>query len=353
MRRALISCALLIGCSASTSPIDSGASDLAVDGAISKDAARDRFVDQRHADSMSCVPSSVFTRAVGDLKDLVKRSAVLGRGAGYSPPNAARLQSLDRALRGLLDCTLDSQVELKASESSLSLLTQPDGREFWLLSTKLAPSGLQIVVLNPRAKRQMLIEAPHPRSDLETELQAAELFLRLDARALLISGAHRCASVDASPCSGTTTVCSASGSAPYRKSDAAHAVDTLFHRAHKTLSDTELKLTVLAMHGFGHRVGMPELIISDGTSAVAPATARINRLAALLRAKKVGVGNCNEANGYGSLCGTQDVQGRHLNRSTAACSAAAPSASGRFLHIEQSLSRRRDSADLIDVLSKL
>ena len=50
------------------------------------------------------------------------------------------------------------------------------------------------------------------------------------------------------------------------------------------------------------------------------------------------VTSCND---YGAdndaerVCGTSNTQGRHLNGSSDACGEGAPSASGRFIHLEQ------------------
>ncbi|MCP4501395.1 MAG: hypothetical protein GY822_15660 [Deltaproteobacteria bacterium] len=42
------------------------------------------------------------------------------------------------------------------------------------------------------------------------------------------------------------------------------------------------------------------------------------------------------------LCGTTNVQGRHLNYVVSSCTSGSTNASGRFIHIEQSLSLRED-----------
>jgi hypothetical protein len=118
------------------------------------------------------------------------------------------------------------------------------------------------VVRTGEAKAELVIQAPHPIADDRTALQAADLFRRLEARALMIAGAHRCANSDYSPCSGVTVACGALE--PYRSSDVAHAVQSAFQAAHKALVPCGGERTAVQLHGNGLE-SCPDLFISNGT----------------------------------------------------------------------------------------
>ena len=77
--------------------------------------------------------------------------------------------------------------------------------------------------------------------------------------------------------------------------------------------------------------------------------------AAALRAALPGhlVTQCNDdGTGHAAtyLCGTTNVQGRHLNGTADACSAPALSATERFVHIEQSRAVRGDAPGVVSAL---
>ena len=51
------------------------------------------------------------------------------------------------------------------------------------------------------------------------------------------------------------------------------------------------------------------------------------------------------------LCGTTNVQGRHLNGSAEPCVDAADAASGRFVHLEQSQSLRQQPVVVAEAIA--
>jgi hypothetical protein len=64
------------------------------------------------------------------------------------------------------------------------------------------------------APRPVVVGVPHPLFELNTPQEGLDAFTKLKARALVVAGAHRCASSTSSSCSGTTGVCGTAG-APY------------------------------------------------------------------------------------------------------------------------------------------
>jgi hypothetical protein len=190
----------------------------------------------------------------------------------------------------------------------------------------------------PTPSRALVVEAPHPIFDIDTELQATAVFLQSAARMLLVAGAHRCTDVALSTCSGTTDACS-DGGEPYRVSDAAHEDGLPFNAVHARVSDADPTLFFLQLHGNGEPC--PTALVSDCSGDWSDAGAAA-RLAGALVAGGVAIGQCGA--GYPTatcdLCGTDNVQARYTADSPAACTAMGTSY-GRFVHVEQQLALRQ------------
>ncbi|MDF1563745.1 MAG: hypothetical protein P1V51_11925 [Deltaproteobacteria bacterium] len=151
--------------------------------------------------------------------------------------------------------------------------------------------------------------------DLGTLDQAREGFETHDLRGVLVSGSHRCASDTPSACDGTTTVCGG-GDQPYPISDPAHEVASSFHALHRGLTEAEPDLRVASLHG----TSQDGASVSDGTDLAGRAGTFAARftlaLASAFPAEPVTT--CNAFPGATHevrLCGTTNVQGRHLNGS--------------------------------------
>lgn len=189
--------------------------------------------------------------------------------------------------------------------------------------------------------RDVVVEAPHPIKDRDTDRQAAVLFVELGARALVLSGAHRCASKTDSPCSGKTGVCGG-GRNPYRTSDPAHNPATLFHVAHRVFTRTWPESIAFQPHGFSNAGNSVWFVISDGTKEKRPGDSMLTgRVRDAVRAAvgKDRAVSCQDPDDRSIetrwLCATTTVQGRDLNGSSNICRAQGGTSSGRFLHIEQ------------------
>jgi hypothetical protein len=300
-----------------------------------------------------------LTQFVADFKVVTEKSEA------YVPPTDAEKIKFRTALTFLLKRRV-SRAQRDLSRINMELVNFNDtttGITFYLIREKsrVAPRGWGLYAINLNGTRSIVIETPHPIADAGTESEGASFFLGLSARALLIAGTHRCANTQASPCSGTTSVCSdASVQEPYRISDAAHSKEQLFHVAHKVLLNANAALVAIALHGYAQRGADPYAFVSDATKNVAPAANVANQFAQFLRAT-TGLANaaqsCNDGSTGARLCGTEDIQGRYANGSPDACLLDAP-ATGRFLHIEQSLDFRTvggavEAAQMLSVLSQL
>jgi len=197
------------------------------------------------------------------------------------------------------------------------------------------------------------LEVPHPVYDTDTLAEGVVALDHLRARVLLTSGTHRCASLAAVPCSGTSAVCTGSTEA-YRASDPAHAVDTSFHALHIAFSSAFANDLVVSMHGMSDDGAS----LSDGTEAAVGADSPVATLAAALAHGFPGapITTCNaypDAVIAARLCGTTNVQGRHLNGSADPCTEKAEFGAGRFIHLEQSRSLRGEPLAVATALADL
>ncbi len=201
--------------------------------------------------------------------------------------------------------------------------------------------GRGFYFVRPRAQvlRRLVLQAPHAVEDNRTGVLGSEIFRASGARALMLTGADRCASSLASGCTGSGD-CLA-----HKVSDGAHAVNTFFQSFHRLASREHADTIVLQLHGF--KVGIdsstglpddPEFSISDGTTANRAETTLANRFYSNLQGRiSPRAGNsCNWTGQDNFKCGTESVQARDTNNSTNACTTSATTASGRFLHLEMS-----------------
>lgn len=217
-----------------------------------------------------------------------------------------------------------------------------DGRDYTILLEKDNAGVGPAVAIATAPVRDAIIEAPHPVKDRDTDRQATVLFLELGARALILSGANRCAARDESPCSGRTRICG-DGRSPYRTSDPAHNPATLFHLAHRYFTRRWPQSVVVQPHGFRNAGSPVWFVISDGTrekrTPDGALTGRVrDRIRASLGRRDRAV-SCQDPSDRDIwsrwLCATTSVQGRDLNGSPDACRIPAEQSSGRFLHVEQ------------------
>ena len=255
---------------------------------------------------------------------------------GYRVPGAGRLVALESSIVSLL--AGDAQQAQTYAVTAEYLLCRGEGAEANLALWRAAPGeGQARIVVRTGLARPAIFEAPHPLHDSGTLEQARDLFQGLSARALIVSGTHRCANSDSSGCSGTTSTCGGI-SGPFRVSDAAHSEHSAFHTAHRALSEHFTHDWVVGVHG----MGSPGASVSDGTEAPVSQNAPSAKLATALASRFSDVTTCNPITGSSAipvanrLCGTTDVQGRHLNGAQLACTSKPDSASGRFVHLEQS-----------------
>ena len=171
------------------------------------------------------------------------------------------------------------------------------------------------------ARPDLVLEAPHPLADRDSELAAARAAIALKPAAILFAGAHRYADANGS-------------------SDVAHVAASIFESVH------EVALTpnrvVVQIHGFsaaGHP-DYPEILISSGTTDPGADGEQVCRL---VTGANRGVGCVLfDGSAYVDLGAQANVQGAFARRSFGA---------GHFLHIETADSVRGEGpSPPLDVL---
>ncbi len=195
------------------------------------------------------------------------------------------------------------------------------------------------LILNQKPRYDLILQVPHSGLETGTVAQAAFLMRELGARAILLSGMHRCAASTFSDCDGKTSVCGQSE--PYRTSDAAHSADGLFQKMHERLTDAWPKSLVVQLHEMRPSEKGP-LVILSSTAKIHGDDGPVSGLKAALRKHlkdKASVLSCHDEEdlkkGFRLLCGFTNVQGREIHGSPDPCDGNATRSSERFLHVEQ------------------
>jgi hypothetical protein len=204
--------------------------------------------------------------------------------------------------------------------------------------------GQSYFLLNPFAKRNLVIEVPHAGFETETDREGVGIFKALAARALLVNREHRCSDRKGTTCDGRTTQCRGF----FRQSDVAHHPANTFMLLHERLA-SDSRSRFVQLHGMDGRMTASSrnvAQIGDGTVSPAnPSSVSVTFAGHLRRYVPAnhGVRACQDAGTPPSpvLCGETNLQGRQTNAPTAdACTTGTSTMSGRFLHLEQHPSLR-------------
>ena len=296
-------------------------------------------------------PAAADATTVSETGDLAARireiaARMPGSGSeGFVKPSAEELSRF----RQLVEKAASGDVAGATAHADEALLpyrvvrftdTGAGSRELLLLEERTPlTKGWGTFVFDPAPLRDLVVEAPHARYDLDTENQAFTLFRRLRARAFVLTGTHRCANAERTPCDGTTDVC---GTSYYRVSDPAHFAAGPFEAAHEALTSLWPASVALSVHGHSDSA-CEDVFLSSGVGAdPGPLVPALRER--LLAEAGLTVGAAGIAGSSCSLTGGTNVQGRFSNGSSSPCTAAATAASGRFVHAEQSRAVRTDPA---------
>ncbi len=268
-------------------------------------------------------------------------------GNDYQEPAEKDLKTWDTLLNALFARDI-TQARTRADSLNYQVIRFMDttfakNKDYFILKEQQpAKNHWGLYVWNPDPCREKLIlQAPHPKFDLNTGDQAAFCFKRLNARALFLSGTHRCNHDTASTCSGKTGVCSNSKEA-YRISDMAHNTQSIYQQSTQNFNQTYDSGVFVQLHGFAKDANDPYVILSNGTRDE-PANDYAGRIKSALQQADTSLtfkmGHRDTA--WDRLLGFTNVQGRLINGSPDPCNQNAQSSEGRFVHIEQEKSKLR------------
>lgn len=296
-------------------------------------------------DGAAALDAAAAVPACGDpvVASIDNASAPAAGSSGYVAATAAQLSQLRASLQAAI--AGDEPAALRAATSADYQLCRSAALFRW---RPLDPGlGRATIVWRSGPARGLIVGAPHPEFETNSLDESRRVFEQVEARALIVAGTHRCANPDASACSGTSSVCGASG--PYRQSDMAHVVDSAYHAAHQVLAAAFGDGWVVSLHGMSG-VGAS---LSNGTTAAIAADAPVALLAAALAEQfpSDAITTCNSYPGASveeRLCGTTNVQGRALNGAAEACTNPGTTPSQRFIHLEQSPDVRKARQRVVD-----
>jgi len=204
----------------------------------------------------------------------------------------------------------------------------------------------------------IVVEVPHPNADENTEVEGVEIFRHLRARALLLAGTHRCADQASSPCAGQTVACGAQ--APYRVSDVAHTLQSMFQATHQALvtcgtSSGAEQPVVIQLHG-NSLSSCPDVFISNGTVIPGSLAHQVyNQVLQQCQSYSVDIADGSPAEC--TFTGGASVQAMYTNSclsspTQATCDRYAPPPIGpdQFISLEQSPAFRKDFDCLLQAL---
>ncbi|HVK70542.1 MAG TPA: fibronectin type III domain-containing protein [Polyangium sp.] len=274
---------------------------------------------------------------LGALATCLRETMPILNSEGYVPPSAAALgeirTAVSRMLNGHCDFALGANI---APVMELRPFRDADnGKQYCLLLERGDTNGDGYVdrgwgtfIVDPSASREISHQAPHPLADLDTEVQAIDIFKRTDSRSFLLCGAHRNANA-ASACDSS-----------YRKADCAHDTGGMFFAASREIATFygTRSHTQIQWHGMGSDTceGVTAYISPGLASAPAP-NAPVRRLDAEAEAANPAWRVTLPGSGTCGLNATDNVEGRHLNGIAfeSACSVEPTTTTGTFIHVEQ------------------
>ncbi len=253
----------------------------------------------------------------GSLRSLIAGfTSELSAEQDYRSPKADERREAAAGFTTLLDAGRTTPSDLEKLGFSVRDGVDADtGRPYTIATNEPGTERTWGMYLIDRsAPPSLVIEVPHPASDLRTELFGLDYFQRVPGAVLLIAGAHR--------------------KADDGHADVAHEVDSVFHVVAASLAGRGM--TQVQLHGFDDQ-NMPDddIVLSSGMSAAGdPVRRAADRLAdGGFSVCRAWVSSC------GALEGMKNVQGK-----------AAAEEGTAFLHVEMSRTVRESGTARADVI---
>ncbi len=270
-------------------------------------------------------------------------------GNDYMAPTTSQLNIWGLVIDAILAENI-SEAVLKSSEINYQITEFTDtslspNQVFYILKEKSSQSnywGTYVFSKTP-TRSNLILMAPHIKNDTNTGKQAVYCFKNNIAKAVFISGTHRCNNSESSSCSGTTSTCGSNES--YRVSDMAHNTQSAFQKTTEKVLNTISNSVFIQLHGFGKQASDPYIILSNGTRDT-PTTdyATLIKDALLIEDNSLTFQLAHINTSWTRLIGFTNTQGRLINASADHCSTSATTTSGRFIHVEQEKSKLRENS---------
>jgi len=268
-------------------------------------------------------------------------------GDDYRVPNTSQLSTWNTVLDFVL---ADNLIDARSNANTINyIITEftdtsiSPNQIFYVLEEGIPQSNYwgTFVFSKTPTRNNLIIQAPHSKFDTNTGKQAVYCFKNTVAKAVFINGTHRCNSDSFSACSGTTSVCGSSD--PYRISDMAHNINSMFQKTTENLFNNISNSVFIQLHGFAKQASDPYVIMSNGTRETPAMDYTVLIKDALLAEDNTLTFELVHINtSWTRLTGFTNTQGRLINDSSDHCSTSATSTSGRFIHIEQEKSKLRN-----------
>ena len=278
-------------------------------------------------------PTPIVYTVTGDLLEQVYQLEdfmPLAKSGNYVVPTNEERAAYSKIISSLEaeDLALASELSGGHGYTLLRFLDLGDEKKASYLLKEGNPvsKGWGLYLLREEITNNIIIEAPHPLSDKQTDLIALEIYRALDARALLIAGAHRDANENG-------------------KADVAHSTKSVFQAVHETLIGKTPAFSgvpvVLQIHGFTakKRTGYPNVILGFGKTTSAPEIAVAKELVNALTVRGLKADMCVD-DSWQDLCGKKNVQGASKGQAI-------------FIHIELDETARADNSILVAALSQV
>jgi hypothetical protein len=279
---------------------------------------------------------------------------------GFIPPTDVQIAGWESLIQAIMDDDIPAACALIQSNGfpyELVLFTDTGNEnQPYVMLREVEPVQVgwgTYVFSTGKSATPLVIEIPHPQADWNTEIEGVEIFRKTNARALLVSGTHRCSNDAFSSCTGITIACGQVE--PYRLSDVGHGVQNMFHAAHKVLVECRSKTVAIQLHG-NSVSNCPDIFVSNGTTKPGTIAGNISdAITASCREYNVDLANGEPGEcaftGGGSPQAVLTNSCRWSNPPDACTSQVLrPSGPDQFISIEQSLSVRKNFGCVVKAL---
>lgn len=295
-------------------------------------------------ETLSCPDSSTLE----SLVECISRQMPQDGSGGFMPPGSVQQSDYQGVVKQMLAGQCDFALPTSLA-ANMAIRTFPDaanGRHYCVLmevTSTATPGyvdkGWGTFITYANAVREVSHHAPHPKystqttgtsGDAFTERTAIRIFKQTDSRSFLMAGSRRSANHVSSACQSKAWM-----------SDVSHDTGNLFYPANQAMKSFygTRDWTAIEWHGKAASSCTNDMFLSNGISALPPEGSKLARLHKEIRSvmpswivEVAGASSC-------TLTGATNISGRFLNgvEPSRVCSKSATSASGQFVHIEQTV----------------